>query len=225
MRKISQETIDQMVSFYKNDKLSIPEISKIVKLPKSTVRNRLLMSGVALRSKKESKQIFYSRNESKNRGIKRKPFSNETRQKMSEAKQKWASENARGISVKPNGYKEITRGPNKGRCEHVVVMEEKIGRSLFPNEVVHHIDGVRSNNTLDNLELMTRSEHTRFHALERSDNNGLVEYEGRWRTVSQWAKELEIEPDFFKSRFYSGWTIEEIIFTPKYHTRRGKENG
>lgn len=36
---------------------------------------------------------------------------------------------------------------------HRLVMEEKLGRYLEPNEVVHHIDGNRANNHPDNLEV------------------------------------------------------------------------
>jgi hypothetical protein len=36
---------------------------------------------------------------------------------------------------------------------HRVIMEEHIGRSLFSDETIHHINGVRDDNRLDNLEL------------------------------------------------------------------------
>lgn len=70
---------------------------------------------------------------------------------------------AAGRSLKPNGYVEITRGPNKGRGEHRVMMEQAIGRKLLRSEVVHHKDHVRSNNSHDNLELMSLSEHASLH--------------------------------------------------------------
>ncbi|TEB09188.1 HNH endonuclease signature motif containing protein [Pelotomaculum propionicicum] len=47
--------------------------------------------------------------------------------------------------------------------QHRLVMEEKIGRYLKPDEVVHHIDGNKTNNNPDNLLLTTCSEHTRLH--------------------------------------------------------------
>ena len=47
--------------------------------------------------------------------------------------------------------------------EHRLLIEKQIGRLLFRNEVVHHKDGNTLNNSLDNLELMTASEHSRFH--------------------------------------------------------------
>lgn len=50
--------------------------------------------------------------------------------------------------------------------EHIYLMEEKIGRKLNKDECVHHIDGCRSNNNIDNLMLLTKSEHSRLHRLQ-----------------------------------------------------------
>ena len=47
--------------------------------------------------------------------------------------------------------------------EHRLVMEKYIGRYLTKNEVVHHIDGNRSNNLIDNLLLLKRGEHASKH--------------------------------------------------------------
>ena len=48
---------------------------------------------------------------------------------------------------------------------HRVLMENKIGTSLGYNDLVHHKDGNKSNDSPENLELVSRSEHTRLHIL------------------------------------------------------------
>lgn len=52
------------------------------------------------------------------------------------------------------------------RHAHRVVAEVVIGRKLLPGEVVHHIDGDKSNNAPENLEVLTQAEHTRRHHAE-----------------------------------------------------------
>ena len=44
------------------------------------------------------------------------------------------------------------------------VAEMMLGRKLKPWEVVHHKDGNPLNNSRDNLEVMSRSKHSRMHA-------------------------------------------------------------
>lgn len=50
--------------------------------------------------------------------------------------------------------------------EHIFIMCKHIGRKLNPNECVHHIDRNRENNCLENLQLLTLSEHAKLHARE-----------------------------------------------------------
>jgi hypothetical protein len=47
--------------------------------------------------------------------------------------------------------------------EHRLVIEEKIGRYLTPDEVVHHINGVKDDNRLENLCLCSPAEHAKSH--------------------------------------------------------------
>lgn len=50
-----------------------------------------------------------------------------------------------------------------GRHEHRVVAEQKYGRKLTRDDIVHHIDGNRRNNHPDNLVVITRAEHCHIH--------------------------------------------------------------
>lgn len=47
--------------------------------------------------------------------------------------------------------------------EHRLVMALALGRPLKDEEIVHHLDGHRSHNSLDNLELLTKETHPTAH--------------------------------------------------------------
>lgn len=48
--------------------------------------------------------------------------------------------------------------------EHIFVMEEHIGHKIPDGYVVHHIDGDKSNNSIENLVMLTVAEHNNAHA-------------------------------------------------------------
>ena len=80
--------------------------------------------------------------------------------------------------VSSYGYTKIRVGqdhpladPNGYAYEHLLVWISSGRRAPDVTELLHHKNGNRRNNRLDNLELMTRSAHCSYHASQRHRNN------------------------------------------------------
>lgn len=163
MSSVNKEDI---VSLYANGS-SIPEVSNICGKSQSAVRYHLKKEGV-LRSRGDGVRLAALKGKLSHMRGKKRVFSEQWRNNISVGRSKWGEENAKGISLKPNGYLEYTRGSNKGRSVHVVKMEERIGRKILSDECVHHIDGDKLNNNENNLALLTKSAHSRLHRFEEA---------------------------------------------------------
>lgn len=101
------------------------------------------------------------------RGRKR---SDETRRRISEARKIHCAGHKK---LRDDGYIKVyyPDHPDATKdgyvAEHRLVMENAIGRRLEKNEVVHHINHIRTDNRIENLKLMTFSEHMSLHMRER----------------------------------------------------------
>ena len=71
--------------------------------------------------------------------------------------------NGAGSVDKTNGDRLIFVD-GKQQKEHRVIASNKLGRPLLPGEVVHHLNGVRTDNRPENLDvLQSQSEHMKIH--------------------------------------------------------------
>jgi hypothetical protein len=51
-------------------------------------------------------------------------------------------------------------------AQHRLVVERSLGRFLLDEEMVHHMDENRKNNNIENLQVVSRSDHRKIHCLQ-----------------------------------------------------------
>lgn len=83
-----------------------------------------------------------------------------------------------GEITRTDGYILIRLGSfprgHKGKkydLKHRIVIEQHIGRRLLRSEIVHHLNGDKKDNRVENLEIITQAEHAKKHDPERKKNN------------------------------------------------------
>jgi len=152
----TQELIDAYESG-----MSLPEIAEQVGITDQAVYSRLINAKVPMRSFKESVQLSYARG--RNWGRRGSDSVN------------WKG----GRSLTKDGYIEL-RIDGKQKPEHRYVWESSYG-AIEPGWVVHHLNGQKTDNRIENLQAMPRKSH--------SPRDVVRPYQQRIRTLeSQLAK-------------------------------------
>jgi len=100
-------------------------------------------------------------------------------------------------------------GKDRQVYEHILVMERFFGRHLFPNEQVHHVNGNRADNRVENLELVDVATHMRLHRVYRR----LKGFAGKGGEVCFFPK-----PDKVASVRSDGKTVVfDVVMDSPYH--------
>ena len=163
---------DVLYNLYIVEKMPMHSIARELNMSVGKVFNNIKKYGIESRPKQgflgrkhssEALKKISAANKGKKRTI-------ETRKRISESRK---LKSAGHKKLRDDGYIGVyfPKHPSASKdgyvLEHRLIMENHIGRSLKNDEVVHHKNHIRTDNRLENLQLMTFKEHARLHMIER----------------------------------------------------------
>lgn len=172
-QKYGEELEPLLRRLYIDERKTMSQIGEMLGVNAVAIYYRLKKFGIPTRDKHDHPISDRVRDNARRVGRNRKgaKHTDEAKRKMSKAQA--------GKLNKPSKYGGHTKNrsgylyvycPSHPYCssdgyvmEHRLVMENSIGRYLEKDEVVHHINKNKKDNRIENLQLMTRSEHAKLH--------------------------------------------------------------
>ena len=115
-------------------------------------------------------------------------------------------------------------GKHSSKSYPRILMEQKLGRPLEPNEDVHHIDGNKNNNNIDNLEIIKHGEHQRIHSSKYQDTTQTCMVCGK--TFTYTATQMRMYVNDIKRHKHRGITCSRkcaYLFGTQEQFRRNSE--
>lgn len=170
--RMADVTKEQLEEMYNQQRLSSIKIAKLLNCSKRTVLRRLKQYGIKRRTIGQAL---------KNR-IMPEDVKKKISKRMKQIQQKENHSCWKGGRFKcSNGYILVRAdghpfSDRKGYVkEHRLTMEKHIGRFLKPEEIVHHKNGKRDDNRIENLELLeSLSDHAKTH--NKPGKQGFISY-------------------------------------------------
>jgi len=139
-------TTEHIANLYENARMSLPQIGEATGMTPQSVYERLKKNGVTLRPLGEAIHNSYMTGRSKSQKGPLNP--------------NWKG----GFWIDKDGYRQLITD-RKHRPEHRVVWEKHYGE-IPDGWVVHHLNGVRDDNRIENLHAMPRKRHSPITAME-----------------------------------------------------------
>lgn len=164
---------DVLIQFYEKERLSMRAIAKKLGRSDATVLFYMREYGIKSRPQHQLKgrpksKIAIERHRKSLMGYKHTAESSAKKSKATKGKvHPWASKRRLNRSYiqlyEPNNPMSDSGGYV---YEHRKVMGESIGRPLLKTELIHHRNGIKTDNRLENLQIVTRFEHAQLHSGE-----------------------------------------------------------
>ena len=155
---------------------SLRMVASYVGIDHCTLSKKLKRLGVSVPSREESVKMIWKHYTHPRLGKKGeqcpvygRKISAATREKMTPIWKRLADEQRKYRRKHSGGYI-LVYSPNHPMAdrtgyvlEHRLVVENSLGRLLSTDEIVHHINGDKTDNRIDNLEVVSRAAHAKIH--------------------------------------------------------------
>lgn len=128
--RLNPAPLDQVIARYKSGR-SMTEIAREFGVTKHAIQDRLSRAAIKTRRRKDYPSP---------RGV---------------SSHAWRG----GRFIEPKQGYVVVWTPKGQRLEHRVIMTKHLGRPLRKNEYVHHINGIRADNRIENLALTSPEKH------------------------------------------------------------------